>query len=114
MLISDLMDRPEEVLAGLKHFRHRRHEVVVFHLLDPAEVAFPFREETIFVDMESGQRLSTIPWELAEEYRREITRWRQTYRRICAEHSIDYVEVHTDTPFDVALLRYLEKRRRLH
>ena len=114
VLISDLMDRPEEVLAGLKHFRHRRHEVVVFHLLDPAEVAFPFREETIFVDMESGQRLSTIPWELAEEYRREITRWRQTYRRICAEHSIDYVEVHTDTPFDVALLRYLEKRRRLH
>ncbi len=114
ILISDLMDRPAEVLTGLKHFRHRQHEVVVFHLLDPAEVNFPFEEETVFVDLESEERLSTTPWEFADEYKRQIEAWRQRYRRACAEHSIDYVEVQTDTPFDVALLRYLEKRRRLH
>jgi uncharacterized protein (DUF58 family) len=114
ILISDLMDRPQDVLTGLKHFRHRLHEVVVFHLLDPAEVAFPFQEETIFIDMETDRRLSTIPWELAEEYRQDVQRWRRTYRRTCAEHAIDYIEVRTDTPYDVALLRYLEKRRRLH
>ncbi|MCK4305400.1 MAG: DUF58 domain-containing protein [Candidatus Eisenbacteria sp.] len=114
ILVSDLMDQPEEVLAGLKHFRHRQHEVVVFHVLDPAEVAFPFQEETIFVDMETDQRLSTIPWEYAQEYRRQVEHWRRTYRRVCAEHAIDYVEVRTDMPYDVALLRYLEKRRRLH
>jgi uncharacterized protein (DUF58 family) len=114
ILISDLMDHPREVLTGLKHFRHRQHEVVVFHLLDPAEVAFPFQEETIFVDLETEQRLSTIPWEYAAEYREQVMTWRQTYRRTCAEHAIDYVEVRTDTPYDVALLRYLEKRRRLH
>lgn len=114
VLISDLMDSPEEVLKGLQHFRHRKHEVVVFHVLDPAEVAFPFREETIFVDMESGQKLSTIPWEYAKEYRREVESWRQRYRRVCAEQTIDYVEVRTDMPYDVALLRYLEKRGRLH
>ena len=114
ILISDLMDQPESVLAGLKHFRHRKHEVVVFHVLDPAEVAFPFRDEVVFVDMESGERLSAIPWELAPDYRERVARWRQAYRRTCAEHAIDYVEVQTDTPYDVALLRYLEKRRRLH
>ena len=114
ILISDLMDHPMEVLAGLKHFRHRRHEVVVFHVLDPAEVEFPFREETVFIDMETDQRLSTTPWEYAGEYRKQVERWRRTYRRTCAEHAIDYAEIRTDTPYDVALLRYLEKRRRLH
>ena len=114
ILISDLMDAPEEVLAGLKHFRHRQHEVVVLHVLDPAEIAFPFQEETVFIDMETTERLSTTPWEYAPEYRAEVERWRQRYRRVCGEHKIDYVEIRTDTPYDVALLRYLEKRRRLH
>ena len=113
ILVSDLMDKPEEVLTGLKHFRHRQHEVVVFHLLDPAELQFPFQEETVFIDMETDQRISTIPWEFAAEYREKVAHWRRIYRRTCAEHSIDYVEVSTDTPYDVALLRYLEKRRRL-
>jgi uncharacterized protein (DUF58 family) len=114
VLVSDLMDDPARVLAGLKHFRHRQHEVVVFHLLDPAEVDFPFREETVFIDMETRERLSTVPWELAREYRKRVANWRAAYRRTCAEHAIDYAEIRTDTPYDVALLRYLEKRRRLH
>jgi uncharacterized protein (DUF58 family) len=114
VLVSDLMDDPQRVLTGLKHFRHRQHEVVVFHLLDPAEVAFPFREETVFIDVESRRRVSTVPWELAREYRERVSDWRAAYRRTCAEHAIDYAEIRTDTPYDVALLRYLEKRRRLH
>jgi uncharacterized protein (DUF58 family) len=114
ILISDLMDDPQTVLTGLKHFRHRQHEVVVFHLLDPAEVDFPFREETVFIDMETRERISTVPWEIAREYRARVAEWRSAYRRTCAEHAIDYAEIRTDTPYDVALLRYLEKRRRLH
>ncbi len=114
VLVSDLMDSPEEVLTGLKHFRHRSHEVVVFHILDPAEVDFPFRDETVFIDVETDQKISTIPWEYAEEYRDKVSHWRKVYQRTCAEHKIDYVEIRTDTPYDVALLRYLEKRRRLH
>jgi uncharacterized protein (DUF58 family) len=114
VLISDLMDDPQTVLTGLKHFRHRQHEVVVFHLLDPAEVDFPFREETVFIDMETHERISTVPWELARDYRARVAQWRSDYRRTCAEHAIDYAEIRTDTPYDVALLRYLEKRRRLH
>ena len=114
VLISDLMDDPASVLTGLKHFRHRQHEVVVLHLLDPAETAFPFREETVFIDLETHERVSTVPWELAREYRERVENWRTAYRRTCAEHAIDYAEIRTDTPYDVALLRYLEKRRRLH
>lgn len=114
ILISDLMDDPASVLTGLKHFRHRQHEIVVLHLLDPAETAFPFREETVFVDLETRERVSTVPWELARDYRERVDGWRAAYRRTCAEHAIDYAEIHTDTPYDVALLRYLEKRRRLH
>ena len=114
ILISDLMDDPAEVLQGLKHFRHRQHEVVVFHVLDPAEVAFPFQDESVFVDMETRERLSTTAWEIAPEYRRRLDAWRRRYRRTCREHLIDYVELQTNTPYDVALLRYLEKRGRLH
>ena len=115
ILISDLWDaNPERIMRALKHFRHRQHEVVVFHLQDPREDVFDYRDESVFVDMETNERLSTTPWEYAREYRAEIERWRQTYRRVCAEHAIDYVEIRTDTPYDVALLRYLEKRRRLH
>ncbi len=114
VLISDLMDDPASVLTGLKHFRHRQHEVVVLNVLDPAEIQFPFREETVFIDLETRRQLSTVPWELAREYRERVESWRRAFRRTCAEHAIDYAEIRTDTSYDVALLRYLEKRRRLH
>ena len=60
ILLSDLMDRPAEVLSGLQHFRHRHHEVIVFHILDPDEVDFPYTDTATFVDMESGERLTTL------------------------------------------------------
>jgi uncharacterized protein (DUF58 family) len=114
ILLSDLLDDPEEVLAGLRHFRHRKHEVVVFHVLDPAEIEFPFREETGFVDLESGETLDTQPWEIAREYRARFREWSERYKRECREHRIDYVPMNTATPYDLALYRYLEKRKTLY
>ena len=113
VLLSDLMDRPEDVLSGLQHFRHRHHEVIVFHVLDPDEIEFPFHDTSTFVDMESGERLTTEPWEIAERYRERLTAWRDRYSRACREQRIDYVPLDTRTPFDRALLAYLEKRARL-
>jgi uncharacterized protein (DUF58 family) len=113
LLCSDLMDRPEEVLSGLNHFRHRQHEVVVFHVLDPDEADFPYTDTATFVDMESGERLTTEPWEIARRYRERLEAWREHYRRHCRERLIDYVPLDTRTPFDRALLAYLEKRARL-
>jgi len=113
VLCSDLMDSPSEVLLGLQHFRHRGHEVVVFHILDPDETEFPYTDTATFVDVESGDRLTTEPWEIARRYRARLEAWSEQYRRACRENRIDYVRLDTRTPFDQALLAYLEKRARL-
>ena len=113
VLCSDLMDQPAEVLRGLQHFRHRHHEVVVFHILDPDEVDFPYTDTATFVDLESGARLTTEPWEIARRYRQKLEAWSDHYRSVCRENLIDYVRLDTRTPFDRALLAYLEKRARL-
>jgi uncharacterized protein (DUF58 family) len=115
ILISDLWDaNPERVMRSLKHFRHRQHEVVVFHLQDPREEKFDYRDETVFIDMETGERLSLQPWEIRKEYRQRMEERVSFYKRECGANLIAYERVMTDTPFDVALLRYLEKRSRLH
>jgi uncharacterized protein (DUF58 family) len=113
VLCSDLMDKPADVLLGLQHFRHRHHEVVVFHILDPDEVDFPYTDTATFVDIESGDRITTEPWEIARRYRERLEAWSGHYQRACRENRIDYVRLDTRTPFDQALLAYLEKRARL-
>jgi len=81
--------------------------------LDPDEADFPYTDTVTFVDMESGERLTTEPWEIAKRYRERLESWREHYRRHCREARIDYVPLDTRTPFDRALLAYLEKRARL-
>lgn len=115
VLITDFWDQgDEEVIRALKHFRHRRHEVVVFQVQDPSESEFPYKEEGIFVDLETGEQLNVLPWEAAREYRERMDRRVKLYTRACAEQNIGYERILTSTPYDLALLRYLEKRQRLH
>jgi uncharacterized protein (DUF58 family) len=113
VLASDLLDDPERVLAGLKAFRHRGHEVVVFHVLDPKELTLDYPGEVRFVDRETDEKVRTQPWFLKEEYRKSVSRWISDLERGCKEHAIDYNLVTTGTPFDQALVAYLNKRRRL-
>jgi uncharacterized protein (DUF58 family) len=113
VLLSDLLDTPSEVLSGLQHFRHRHHEVIVFHILDPDEIEFPYTDASTFVDMETGAQLTTEPWEIAARYRDKLEAWRGNYSRSCREQRIDYVPLNTRMPFDQALLAYLEKRATL-
>jgi uncharacterized protein (DUF58 family) len=113
VLFSDLFDDPAEVVAGLKAFRHRGHEVVVFHILDPKELSLDYGGEVRFVDKETGEKLRTQPWFLKKEYRRSVREWMSRLERECKEDAIDYNLVTTETPFDQALVRYLNKRRRL-
>lgn len=114
LLFSDLMADPSDVLSGLKHFRHRRHEVIVFHILDPFEWSFGFREAATFVDVETGEEVALEPWQVQASYKSALDSWVARYQRECAQHQIDYVRILTNTPYDAALLRYLEKRRRLY
>jgi uncharacterized protein (DUF58 family) len=114
ILMTDFWDaNQEEAMTALKHFRHHQSEVVVFHLQDPAEVEFPYREEGLFRDVETGEQLNVLPWEVAKEFRRRLDERVSFYKRGCSENRIDYEQVLTSTPFDTALLRYLEKRQRM-
>lgn len=113
ILISDLYDEPEAVDRALRHFRHKRHEVIVFHVLDHAEIDFPFRDTASFVDMESGERIQVDPAYVRDDYRRRIEEFIDRYRHICADCQFDYVLADTSTPLDSMLARYLEKRSRL-
>lgn len=113
IVISDLFDDTEAVVKGLKHFRHRQHEVIVFHVLDDLERTFDYGDEARFVDMETGQEIRSQPWFVKNGYRSRVDAWMQDLARQCREHRIDYVPVTTSTPFDRALLVYLNKRSRM-
>jgi uncharacterized protein (DUF58 family) len=115
VVLSDLLDDPEEVLAGLRHFRYRGHEVVVFHVLDPRERDLDLaREETRFYDLENPEHdLTTQPWHLQDEYRRMMDELVRMYQHRCADALIDYVLLDTSTSFEVALSRYLVQRRKM-
>ena len=113
ILISDLLDDPDDVIPGLKHFRHLKHEVVVFHVLDQREAEFGFDSDATFRDMETGELMTTEPSSIRRDYVRAVEDWKAGLRRECAESGVDYVPVLTSTPYDRALFSYLEKRKRL-
>jgi uncharacterized protein (DUF58 family) len=113
VLLSDLYEDPEAIEPALHHFRHRRHEVILFHVLDPSEIDFPFHEAATFLDPETGERLLVDPAYVRDEYRRQVAAFLDRYRRLCAGCHFDYVVARTDTPYDHMLSRYLEKRGRL-
>lgn len=110
VLISDLYDEPEEVIRALHHFRHRRHEVILFHVLDKAEIEFPFRNVIAFTDLETDQRIQVDPAYARDAYLEQIEAFIEDYRRACAEARIDYVITDTSVPYDFMLSRYLAKR----
>ncbi len=113
VLISDLYDEPDAVMRALHHFRHRRHEVIVFQVFDKAEIDFPFTDTVAFTDLETNERIQVDPAYVRDAYKAEIEQFIESYRRGCAESNIDYVMTDTTTPYDFMLSRYLAKRTRL-
>jgi uncharacterized protein (DUF58 family) len=113
ILISDLHDHPDNVLSGLRHFRHNHHEVLVFHLLDPKEMNFDFEGDVEFEDLETGQKIRTFPWYIRQEYVDAIKEFERNYRNRCREYLIDYQLLATDHTLDIALTEYMIKRRKL-
>lgn len=113
VILSDLYDEPENVISGLKHFRHKRHEVIVFHILDPMEINFNFKRNALFKDMETGEELTTQPWHIKAEYQKRVKQFIENYKRQCRLNQIDYVALDTSLDFDYALMEYLMKRKRI-
>lgn len=110
VVLSDLFDDVDAMMAGLKHFRHRRHEVILFHVLDPAEIAFPFQETTLFRGLEGFPDALVEPRALRRAYLRHFEAYLRRLKRGCRMHRIDYVLMPTDQAFDVALSSYLTSR----
>jgi uncharacterized protein (DUF58 family) len=113
VVLSDLLDDRRALLSALKYFRHRKHEVIVFHILDHEEAAFEFEREAIFEDMETKEEILVEPWRIRGDYAAEVRAWTGAIRSECREHRIDYALMDTKTPFDRALSSFLEKRSRL-
>ena len=114
ILISDLMDNPEKILKGLKHLLYKGHEVLVFHVLDPREIDFDFKERVRFKDMESGQEIVTDPRQLKKSYQKQFNKFMNFYKQNCGKNRIDYIPIKTDQPLDTALTEYLAKRQKLN
>ncbi len=110
VILSDLFDDVPSLLAGLKHFRHRRHEVVMFHVLDPAELEFPFRQTTLFRGLEESPEVLTDPRSLRQAYLDEFGKFLQAVRKGCRAQHVDYVLLRTDQSLEVALSSYLASR----
>jgi uncharacterized protein (DUF58 family) len=110
LVLSDLFDDVASLMAGLKHFRHRRHEVVLFHVLDPAELDFPFQQVTLFEGLEEWPQVLADPRSLRKAYLQEFHAYLRALKQGCRAQRIDYVEMRTDQPLDVALSTYLSRR----
>ena len=93
ILISDLLDDPEEVLMGLNHFRYNKQEVIVFHLVDRKEYDFDFNDRTQFNDMETGVTITTDPWHIRSAYKDQVNQSIKNYKHGCRNLKIDYVQL---------------------
>jgi uncharacterized protein (DUF58 family) len=112
LVFSDLFDDVATMMAGLKHFRHRQHDVILLHVLDPAELEFPFRRPTEFKGLEEFSDVSADPQVIRRAYLRELTAFRQSLENECRQQRIDYFLLRTDQPLDAALTHVLAMRER--
>jgi uncharacterized protein (DUF58 family) len=111
MVFSDLLADPDPILQALRRLRHGGHDVILFHVLDEAEVRFPFEGVVEFEDPETNDRLQLDAANFRREYLDELESLRQVYRRECSRTRIDYVEIDTSMQFDKALTEYLVSRK---
>jgi len=113
ILISDLMDDQQKIMMGLKHFLHKGHEVIVFHVMDPKEIDFDFKERIKFIDLETKQSITTDPRYIRKHYREKIKKIRKFYTASCGKYKIDYIPLSTKEPVGIALKEYLFKRKKV-
>lgn len=109
-ILSDFFDDVPDLLLGLQHLRHKRHEVILWHTLDRAELTFPFQEPTLFRGLEQEPELLTDPRGLRQGYLDQVGEFVAQLERGCRDQNIDYVQMRTDTPLSVALSSYLAHR----
>ncbi len=110
MIFSDLLAEPGPVFQALRRLRHRGNDVILFHILDEAEVNFPYEGIIEFEDPESHEKIVDDATSYRRDYKSEIEAFREMYRRECFQTGVDYLPLDTSMQFDKALLEYLISR----
>jgi len=113
IVISDFFDDVEKVAKALQHFRHDQNEVIVFHLLEQREIDFKFGKSATFTDLETGDKMLTHPYQLQKAYESTMNEFINHIKSKCLYQRIDYNLITTNTPFDKALVAYLNKRKKI-
>jgi uncharacterized protein (DUF58 family) len=113
LLISDLYEEPDSVLDAVKGIRYKGNDLIVFHVLDPAELTFPYEEAASYRDLESGESVPVVPGYLRDEYRKLVQQHIDRLTRTLGDNRIDYCMLDTSTPLDNALFHFLATRERL-
>lgn len=113
VLISDLYEDPEVLLDGINRLRFRGNDMIVFHVMDPAELTLPMDDATSFQDLETGEQMPVVPEQLREQYQQQVRAHLDTLASRFGEHQIDYAFFDTSQPLDHALFAYLSNRERM-
>jgi uncharacterized protein (DUF58 family) len=113
VIVSDLYDDPDAVIDAIKPLRYRGNDLIVFHVLDPAEIDFNFNDASSFQDLETGEQIPVVPSALAEQYRSLVQEHILALATRSSQNRVDYALVNTATPLDYALFKYLSARQRL-
>jgi uncharacterized protein (DUF58 family) len=113
VVVSDFYEEPDEVLDAVSLIRYRGNDVILFHILDPAEIDFSFEDASSFEDLESGEQLPVVPDALREQYRAMIREHIAALTTKSAAQHVDYNLLNTAAPLDYALFNYMAIRDRL-
>jgi uncharacterized protein (DUF58 family) len=114
IIISDFFDDMNSILTALKHIHYKKNEVIVFQILDPIEKSFGFDRDSVFVDLESGDQITTQPHQIQRAYQEAMSEYLNKLKSECLNFGIEYNLIDTNQPFDKALMSYFAKRSRLH
>ena len=114
IIVSDLFDNVDSIIKSLKHFGYQKNEVIVFQILDPLEKSFAFGRDAIFKDMETDEEMTTQPFQIQKAYKLAMDEFVSKIKTECLNSNIDYNLVETSSPFDKALLSYIQKRSKLY
>ena len=113
VILSDLFVPAEELRDCFQHLQFRRHDVAIFHLLDPKEIKFDFGRPTRFVDMEGGPSIFAEPSEIADRYQKALQGYLQELQKAVLESGVDYHRVSIDENYEQVLMRFLIGRTRV-
>jgi hypothetical protein len=112
VIISDLFVEPELLRSCFQHLRFRKHDVAVFHLLDPREISFTFHRPMRFLDMEGGPAIFAEPNEIADRYHKALSGYLESLHQVVLESAVDYHRVGIDEDYEQVLMRFLVGRTR--